>query len=124
MKAEKEKPAITKNLPLQPIIEYDARAEKKDMQYIAETEDDGLKYGSSSRVQEDKSLIAQEEKIFRQSKDNSILFLAGPMDQSQADFNRFSRADKSDSVRSSQSFQNNPFGLAKDDIEDDDLLDI
>jgi len=46
------------------------------------------------------------------------------MDQSQADFNRFSRADKSDSVRSSQSFQNNPFGLAKDDTEDDDLLDI
>jgi len=47
------------------------------------------------------------------------------MDQSQADFNRYSRADKSESVRSSQSFRNNPFGLAKeDDIEDDDLLDL
>jgi len=65
MKAEKEKPAITKNLPLEPIIEYDARAEKKDIQYITESEDDVLKYGSSSRVQEDKSLIVQEDKIFR-----------------------------------------------------------
>jgi len=65
MKAEKEKPAITKNLPLEPIIEYAARAEKKDIQYITESEDDVLKYGSSSRVQEDKSLIVQEGKIFR-----------------------------------------------------------